>query len=140
MGLQNLMYKFNVFADNGASASGFPGPVMMSRGRRFFLLLVVLCGAACGVLGAPSASTINANAIKKADKGDLMGALALFKKAVAAEPRNGEYVNNEGVTLMRLTRYPEARDCFERALAYNPHNALAWDNVKARSCARASGR
>ena len=61
-------------------------------------------------------------AIKVAESGAIDEALELFKQVVKADPTNGRFHENLGVTYLRLQLLPEARASFERARKLLPKN------------------
>lgn len=65
---------------------------------------------------------LNKQAIKKAQARDLQGALSLFQQALAADPGNSEYLNNLGVTYMRLKQYHKAESVLREAILTDPSN------------------
>lgn len=60
---------------------------------------------------------------------DYPEALARYRELVCASPRDGNALNNLGVTLSKLGRYEEAEREFRRALARQPNHVEAHVNL-----------
>jgi hypothetical protein len=72
----------------------------------------------------------NKEAIAHASRRDLQGALRAFRAAHEAQPRSAEYLNNLGVTYMRLKQYHKAESVLRAATALDPDHADAAKNFK----------
>ncbi|MGB4057321.1 MAG: tetratricopeptide repeat protein, partial [Alphaproteobacteria bacterium] len=62
-------------------------------------------------------------------KGMLMGALEHYKLAHNISPSSPEILNNMGTIYNLLTRYEEAMDCYDKALAFDPNSANTFNNI-----------
>jgi tetratricopeptide (TPR) repeat protein len=62
-------------------------------------------------------------------RGDIQRAALLLKRAVDCVPDNAMLLNSLGSTLGQLGRDGEARACFERALAADPLDGVAYYNL-----------
>jgi tetratricopeptide (TPR) repeat protein len=91
--------------------------------------LAAALASAAGQSAAATASAKNTEAMEIAGRGNLRDALALFKEALALEPGAVNYMNNVGVTLMRMGRLAEAKAMFVRALRVDPDTLEARDNL-----------
>ncbi len=69
--------------------------------------------------------------INLAMEGDLKGALPLMEKASALEPRNVGYMNDLGVTYLRLNMLEECERVLNLAISIEPDNQSILDNRKA---------
>ncbi|MFQ5508135.1 MAG: sulfotransferase [Leptospirillia bacterium] len=63
--------------------------------------------------------------------GDMAGAEAAHRRAVALEPRNGTFHNNLGVVLQELGRAADAAECFQAAVRLLPDFVSAHSNLGA---------
>jgi len=79
------------------------------------------------------AALITTEAIKLAEAGDVKGSLPLFEQAAAANPANGQYLANLGVTQMRLGLLDAALESFNAAKAAErgAPSSMLNDNFKA---------
>lgn len=80
--------------------------------------------------GTDTAVSINDQAIELATSGKLQASLELFEKAMELEPDNPEYVNNLGVSYMRLNDLKRASRLFKKALDMDPENEDALANIQ----------
>lgn len=105
-----------------------PAATAVSTMRR--VALSVLTGLALLVATvAKSAVQLNKDALALAYKNELRQALPIFKQAARKDPTNAEYLNNIGVTEMRLGKLDEAKRYFELALEHSPNNEDARLNL-----------
>jgi len=87
--------------------------------------------------GAPAASPLQDQsapasfraAVAAQERGDLEGAIAAYRRAIAIDPRFAEAHANLGAVLARTGRYEEAVRSYERALALNPQLNAARVNL-----------
>jgi Flp pilus assembly protein TadD len=63
------------------------------------------------------------------ERGDLAGAVARFRRAVAAVPENASYHNNLGWALFRSGRVDEAARELAEAVRLDPHDDVAYANL-----------
>jgi len=63
-----------------------------------------------------------------ANKGDYYGSLACLQTASRIDPLQPSGWNNEGVILLKMGRYQEALDCFDKALLLDPNYEQAERN------------
>ncbi len=74
----------------------------------------------------PEAATLHNQGVDLAYAGNVLGALALFERAVAIDPNFHFAWNRLGIALNNLQRYDEAIAAYERAVAIDPNNRFAW--------------
>jgi len=72
----------------------------------------------------------NEKALKLAQSGKLVEALPIFIEAMNLAPGESEFINNVGVTEMRLGRLESAMSRFKLALKNDPNNDAAQANLK----------
>ena len=72
---------------------------------------------------ASGADKVSDRAKAKAQAGDLVGAMTLFRRATELAPGVANHRSNCGAMLVHLGRREEARACFEEALGLDPGNA-----------------
>jgi hypothetical protein len=80
------------------------------------------------------AEKFTADAIKKAESGDMVGGYKLFQKAVGLIPDTAKFHENLAVTQMRVGLLSASRSSFEKAKALyagSPGAASIADNLKA---------
>lgn len=112
--------------------------VAASRCRTVHAVLLVLMSCFVAMSGAAeSAATLNQRAMHVAMQGDLPTALPLFQSARKREPRNVEYIINEGVTLMRLGKYDEVRTSGLRS-GQCARSCVGADALRTRGCRAAT--
>jgi tetratricopeptide (TPR) repeat protein len=88
-------------------------------------------GQTTSVIQDPEGARLaNAAALKLAQSGKLEESMPLFIKAMEMHDGNSEYINNVGVTEMRLGRLESALSRFEIALKMDPTNDAAEANIK----------
>ena len=92
-------------------------------------VVAVLCMCARSH-AAPDAATLNTQALELAYADKLSDALVLFQQAVDAAPGAPEYLNNLGVTHMRLDNMAEAKRCFLQALEVDRGHPDALRNLE----------
>ena len=79
----------------------------------------------------PSPKSLHSSAISLAKSGRLQESLQYFRAAVRADPANYEYLNNLGVTEMRVGSFRKAAYRFFLALQLSDgHYETAWDNLR----------
>lgn len=78
---------------------------------------------------ASSGFDANARGLELAKQGHLDEALPFFEQALRSEPSNVDFLNNHGVTLLRLRKLDEAEGVFRRVLEIHPHHNLAQTNL-----------
>jgi tetratricopeptide (TPR) repeat protein len=94
--------------------------VKMVRGRLFILfLLVVMTGM---TLAGCASKPGEARELEK--KGDLEGAIALYREVLSGSPKNLGALSGMAVDLMQLQRYDEALPLQEKIVALDPKDAL----------------
>jgi tetratricopeptide (TPR) repeat protein len=71
----------------------------------------------------------NSRGVAHAERGKLDGAIALFRRALCADPSLAEAHNNLGSALRAQGRVSEAVECFETALQFGPDFAEAHHNL-----------
>jgi hypothetical protein len=62
-------------------------------------------------------------------RGELVSALPLLERAVAAKPREAEFHNNLGLALAAADRETDAIGAYRAALSLKPDHAVAWNNL-----------
>jgi tetratricopeptide (TPR) repeat protein len=95
----------------------------------FIFLSILSPSAAISSSDLLLASDYNRIAIELAESQDLSSALTKFALAVKLDENNYEYINNYGVTLMRLGKLKEAREQFQLSLQKRPNYQNARDNL-----------
>ncbi|HEU4456560.1 MAG TPA: protein kinase [Longimicrobium sp.] len=85
--------------------------------------------AAPAAAGSASASAINARGQSRFERGDIAGAVALFRQAVAAAPRNAFYRNNLGWALLQAGDVDGAGRELEETIRLDPRRAIAHANL-----------
>jgi tetratricopeptide (TPR) repeat protein len=80
--------------------------------------------------GDTRAHMMNLEGAARLEKGDVAGATESFRKAVEADPRNAEALNNFGKMLARQGRTQEAMQYLRRAMAADPTQAETYFNVE----------
>jgi tetratricopeptide (TPR) repeat protein len=108
--------------------------------RKFLSLTVLLC-AIVSILGETSlrlssfeerrieAASLHAEAIHLANLGSYTASLPLFRAAVRMDQDHPLYLNDLGVTEMRMGDLQRAKRRFLHALAVDPNNKIAKDNL-----------
>ena len=75
-------------------------------------------------LAPGDASLLRGTALAEQGLGRWDAAVEHLKEATRLDPRSANNLRSLGQTLLRLRRYPEARDAFDRGLALAPANAV----------------
>ena len=121
------------FQQKKARAQTTKGVGMINRP---FISFAILCAIlACGQLSngetPPKPKKLHKEALKLAKSGAIESSLQYFRAAVRADPSNYEYMNNLGVTEMRMQSFRKASYRFFNSLKLsNGEYARAWDNIE----------
>jgi protein O-GlcNAc transferase len=62
-------------------------------------------------------------------RGDLEGAIRLFRHALSLDPQHADTYNNLGVALSDQSKFPEAMECFIQAISLRPDYSSAYCNL-----------
>lgn len=123
----------------GGRAAGAPVPVVAPAAASAAPLEAAPASASGAVAPDPTAVSMDVSrvAMAKYNAGDVAGALEQFSAAVAADPDNGDALNNLGQLLVRGGRALEAIPYFDRAIAasgsvwaYHFNRARAYAELK----------
>jgi Tfp pilus assembly protein PilF len=79
--------------------------------------------------GSRKAETHNARGVDLAGTGNIEGAIAEFRRAVAADPRNFKAHNNLGVLYQRKGLIPQAKSEYEAASKAEPGFPIPYRNM-----------
>ena len=61
-------------------------------------------------------------------KGEYLGALRVYEKAIQIDANHAGAWNNKGIALDELAKYNEAVECYDKAIQIDPNYAIAWSN------------
>jgi tetratricopeptide (TPR) repeat protein len=79
-----------------------------------------------GIVVVNQAQAFFYKGLQQAKAGDLLSALALYKRASQLDPEEYQYWLNQGLTLFYLERFPEAIAAYDQTLALKPNLYKAW--------------
>jgi hypothetical protein len=79
--------------------------------------------------GPASAAALNGQAQQRFERGDVAGAITLFRQAVAAAPGNAAFRNNLGWALLQAGDVDGAGRELEETIRLNPRRAIAHANL-----------
>jgi len=87
------------------------------------------CGSVSSAAPVPEAQSLIDAANDLRAKGRPQESVALYRRALAIEPRSDEAHNNLGNAFVELGQPAEAADCYRRALALSGDNAVILCNL-----------
>jgi tetratricopeptide (TPR) repeat protein len=68
-------------------------------------------------------------ALELQGKGDALGAINLYVRAIDEQPRLADAYNNIAILLKGMQRLPSAVACLKRAVQFVPNSGALWSNL-----------
>lgn len=116
----SLGYAFGLCADWGYSCRGLPDDSLHAAGRRSVERALAI--------DSLSPQAYRARAELEYDL-DLPAGLRDINRAIALEPRNGEFYGMRGWLLAESLRFDEALAAYARSLELDPGRAVTWEHL-----------